>query len=48
MLKCKDLTEEIIGGAIEVHRALGLGLLESIYEECLAHELQERGLVCSR
>lgn len=38
------LTREIIGGAIEVHRALGPGLLESIYEECLAHELTERGL----
>ena len=33
------LTEEIIGAAIEVHRALGPGLLESAYEECLAHEL---------
>lgn len=38
------LTREIIGGAIEVHRALGPGLLESVYEECLAHELTERGL----
>ena len=33
------LTEEIIGAAIEVHRVLGPGLLESAYEECLAHEL---------
>jgi len=33
------LTEKIIGAAIEVHRALGPGLLESIYEECLCHEL---------
>jgi GxxExxY protein len=33
------LTEKIIGAAIEVHRALGPGLLESAYEECLAHEL---------
>jgi len=38
------LTEEIIGAAIEVHRALGPGLLESIYEECLAIELELRGL----
>ena len=34
-----ELTEEIIGAAIEVHKALGPGLLESAYEECLAHEL---------
>ena len=33
------LTEKIIGAAIEVHKALGAGLLESAYEECLAHEL---------
>ena len=32
------LTERIIGAAIEVHKALGPGLLESAYEECLAHE----------
>ena len=42
------LTREIIGGAIEVHRALGPGLLESVYEECLAHELMERGLKVAR
>lgn len=42
------LTREIIGGAIEVHRALGPGLLESVYEECLAHELMERGLSVAR
>jgi GxxExxY protein len=33
------LTDKIIGAAIEVHKALGPGLLESAYEECLAHEL---------
>src|SRR5258708_6640063 len=33
------LTETIIGAAIEVHRHLGPGLLESAYEECLCHEL---------
>ena len=34
----------IIGAAIEVHRHLGPGLLESAYEECLCHELKLRGL----
>ncbi len=42
------LTEAIIGGAIEVHRALGPGLLESAYEACLAHELAMRGLEIER
>jgi GxxExxY protein len=36
----KGLTERIIGAAIEVHTALGPGLLESTYEECLAREMQ--------
>ena len=40
----RDLTEKIIGAAIEVHRHLGPGLLESAYEECLCHELSVRGL----
>ena len=35
----EGLTEKIIGAAIAVHKALGPGLLESAYEECLAHEL---------
>jgi GxxExxY protein len=39
-----ELTHEIIGSAIEVHRELGPGLLESIYEECLLTELTQRGL----
>ncbi len=34
----------VIGSAIEVHRILGPGLLESTYEECLAWELQQQGL----
>jgi GxxExxY protein len=38
------LTERIIGAAIEVHRNLGPGLLESAYETCLSFELAERGL----
>ena len=39
-----ELTERIIGAAIEVHRQLGAGLLESIYEECLCYELNQKGL----
>ena len=42
------LTGTIIGAAIEVHRALGPGLLESAYEECLALELADRGLRVER
>lgn len=42
------LTEVVIGAAIEVHRALGPGLLESAYEECLAHELGLRGVSFER
>jgi GxxExxY protein len=39
-----DITHEIIGAAIEVHKRLGPGLLESAYEECLAHEVRLRNL----
>ncbi len=39
-----ELTYAIIGAAIEVHKELGPGLLESIYERCLAHLLKEKGL----
>ena len=39
-----DLTEKIIGCAIEVHKELGPGLLESAYEECLCYELGNQGL----
>jgi GxxExxY protein len=42
--RLNDLSERIIGAAIDVHRALGPGLLESVYEECLCHELQKRGV----
>lgn len=38
------ITEQIIGAAIEVHKALGPGLLESAYEECLAYEMSLRSL----
>jgi GxxExxY protein len=40
----QDLTKEMIGAAIEVHRELGPGLLESAYESCLCHELKLRPL----
>ena len=40
----RSLTEAIIGAAIEVHRHLGPGLLESAYEECLCYELSQLGL----
>jgi len=43
-----ELSSKIIGAAIEVHKALGPGLLESAYEECLAHELSLRELVFER
>jgi GxxExxY protein len=39
-----ELTRRVIGAAIEVHRHLGPGLLESAYETCLAYELQQAGL----
>jgi GxxExxY protein len=39
-----ELSHAIIGAAIEAHRILGPGLLESVYEAALAHELKERGL----
>jgi GxxExxY protein len=43
-----DLTGEVIGAAIEVHRILGPGLLESVYEECLCKEFELRGLSFER
>lgn len=44
----RNATGRIIGSAIEVHRLMGPGLLESIYEDCLAMELTLRGLQCER
>lgn len=43
-----ELTERVIGLAIEVHRHLGPGLLESAYEECLAYELGHAGIAYRR
>ena len=42
--KLNRITERIIGCAIEVHRGLGPGLLESAYEECLCYELAQAGM----
>jgi GxxExxY protein len=42
--RLNELSERIIGAAINVHRALGPGLLESPYEECLCHELEKQGI----
>jgi GxxExxY protein len=43
-----ELSSKIIGAAIEVHKILGPGLLESAYEECLCHELSLQGLSFQR
>ena len=43
-MRVNELTSKIIGAAIEVHRLLGPGLLESAYETCLAYELKNQGL----
>jgi GxxExxY protein len=43
-----ELTRKIIGAAIEVHKLLGPGLLESIYEEALCLELELRGILAER
>jgi GxxExxY protein len=43
-----ELSNRIIGAAIDVHRQLGPGLLESVYDECLAYELISRGIAFER
>jgi GxxExxY protein len=43
-MEINQITEKIIGCAIEVHKHLGPGLLESAYEECMVFELQKAGL----
>jgi GxxExxY protein len=43
-MRINDITQTVIGAAIEVHRRLGPGLLESAYRACLAYELRKRGL----
>jgi GxxExxY protein len=47
-MQVNQITEKVIGAAIEVHRALGPGLLESVYEECLCHELNLREIPYER
>ncbi len=44
----EEITEGAIRAAIEVHRVLGPGLLESAYEECFCREMSERGIAFSR
>ena len=48
MLMAGELTERVIGLAIEVHRQTGPGLLESVYERCLCHELGNAGIPFAR
>lgn len=47
-MEINKITESIIGAAIEVHKSLGPGLLESAYEQCLQYELEDRGLKVER
>jgi GxxExxY protein len=47
-MELNEITQKVIGCAIEVHRYLGPGLLESAYEECLAYELEKTGLNIKR
>ena len=44
MLLAGQLSERVIGLAIEVHRYTGPGLLEAVYEQCLCHELRQAGV----
>ena len=47
-MELNEITQKIIGCAIQVHKNLGPGLLESAYEECLSYELIKNGLVIKR
>ena len=47
-MKVNEITQTVIGAAIEVHRVLGPGLLESTYEECLCRELHLRNVPYER
>jgi GxxExxY protein len=48
MLIARELTEQVIGLAIEVHRQTGPGMLESVYAGCLCHELEQAGIAFQR
>jgi len=48
IMELNDITRRIIGCAIQVHKCLGPGLLESAYEECLSYELMKNGLTIKR
>lgn len=43
-----ELSNKVIGLAIEVHKALGPGLLESAYKECLFYKIQQEGLIVEK
>lgn len=43
-MKLNEISRQVIGGAIEVHKKLGPGLLESAYHKCLEYELLQKGL----
>lgn len=47
-MESRELTHAIIGAAIEVHRELGPGLLESVYQRCMFYELQQRRLLVAQ
>ena len=48
-MELDEISEKIIGAAIQVHSTLGPGLLEGAYEACLKYELEKQGLkVCHR
>ena len=48
MLLARELTEQVIGLAIEVHRLTGPGMLESVYAGCLCHELKQAEIAFQR
>ena len=47
-MEFESLSKDVLGAAIEVHKHLGPGLLESVYEECLSYELTQRGYKIER
>ena len=48
MMDENGVSRVVLGAALEVHRALGPGLLESVYQHALAHEIRLRGLDCEK